>query len=89
MFPAASLVSFLLVALSLSGVQATPLVNSNKLSFAARVNATGSANIVAADQARAKALKEYGLAKSSGNAKRSSSFPVTNSAVCLNVTLYF
>jgi hypothetical protein len=90
MFPKATLVSFLMVALSLTGVSATPLVSDSKMSLAiaTKIKATGSVNIVAADQARAKALKESGLAraqaKAAGNTKRASSFPVTNSAVCIH-----
>jgi hypothetical protein len=75
--------AFILVGFSLITASATR-PQRPKLSFVARVNATGMANIVAADQARAKALKARGVSRVGRNMRRSSSFRVTNTAVCAN-----
>ncbi|KIJ65854.1 hypothetical protein HYDPIDRAFT_87296 [Hydnomerulius pinastri MD-312] len=77
MFPSKALLSFLLVALS--AVDATPLrrdTGKATLSFAAKVNAAGVANVAAADKARAAAMRQ-----ASHHGKRSESFDITNAAV--------
>lgn len=83
MFPAASLLTTLLLALSIA---ATPVeVRSPRvtLPFAKRINTSGGAiQLVEHDQARATALKERGAAIQSGNLdRRTASFAVTNEAV--------
>lgn len=83
MFPTASLLTTLLLALSIA---ATPVeVRSPRvtLPFAKRVNTSGGAlNLVQNDQARAAAIKERGAAIQSGKLdRRASSIAVTNEAV--------
>ncbi|KII89978.1 hypothetical protein PLICRDRAFT_29152 [Plicaturopsis crispa FD-325 SS-3] len=86
MFPTKALISLVVLAASLSDVSATRFNGARDASkvtlpFATKFNSTGSVNIVAADRARAAALKEHGLARASGKAKRDGSFAVTNTAV--------
>lgn len=89
MFPAKSLLSLLLLAVSFgNGVTATPIASVQEtpvtLKFARNLNITGFGNLAEADRARAKVLKSQGLAAAkSGNSKRASSFAVTNTAVSI------
>ena len=78
MFSAKSLVALLTLALS---VAATPVASRDghvTLSFAKHVNATGTLNLLAQDQARARFLKNRGSRHLEG---RDGSIPVTNEAV--------
>lgn len=88
MFPAASLLATLLLAFQVSASPiAEPLVvrePSATLSFARRLNFTGSTSIADADRARATILKSKGFAldtSAAGLNRRQSSFGVTNTAV--------
>jgi len=75
MFASKAILSLLLIALS--AVDASPLrrnANTATLSFAARLNAKGAANIAAADKARAQMLKQAG-AKSKRAGSSSVSIP--------------
>lgn len=89
MFPASSLLSLLVVAISLGSVSAAPNPNLARdtptvsLAFRTNVNVTGFTNIVAADQARAAALRANAVSRANARAlgKRASSFDVTNTAV--------
>ncbi|KAF7436454.1 hypothetical protein PC9H_003287 [Pleurotus ostreatus] len=85
MFPAAALLTTVLLALSAS---ATPLVTIRdspiSLPFARKTNFTGSVNLLKADQARAKALRARAEAKASGlalNVDAVINEPVDNQAV--------
>ena len=87
MFPAKSLLSLLLLAVSFgNGVTASPVASVGEspvtLKFARNLNITGFGNIAEADRARAEVLKSLGLAGTpSGVNRRTSSFGVTNTAV--------
>lgn len=79
MFSSQSFVALLTLALT---VAATPVVVRDTpvtLPFAKHINATGVANILQRDQARAKFLKARGHASPFN--EDASSFPVTNTAV--------
>jgi hypothetical protein len=91
MFPATSLLSLLLVALSFeSGVMAAPASQDSKLTlaFTRSVNITGSSTIAAADRARARVLQSLGLGSTKGQTKRDVSFSVTNAIVRRQVYIY-
>lgn len=81
MFRSFALLSFVYSALLL-GSAASPIITRDapklNLAFATRFNTTGVANIVAADQARAQALKSKA---SSGLSRREFSFSIDNAAV--------
>jgi hypothetical protein len=69
-----------------TAVSATPLSPPSQprvfsLAFAAHLNASGTVNIVAADRARAHALKTHGSARTNGSPKRDNNVPVTDTAV--------
>jgi len=88
MFHSLTFISLLLC--SYQGALAVPFIRNvpnASLAIARSINTTGFQNIVAADQARAKVLREMGLASHSGgahlNARDGSSIPVTNAAVRL------
>ncbi|KAI0296358.1 aspartic peptidase domain-containing protein [Multifurca ochricompacta] len=89
MFPTALLTAFLLLAVS---VAANPIVvrkPSVSLSFARHLNITGSRDLVAKDQARAKNLVAIGKAKQSGILSRAGvvSVGVTNVGVSYHATV--
>ncbi|KAI0299092.1 aspartic peptidase A1 [Multifurca ochricompacta] len=89
MFPTASLTAFLLLAVSVS---ANPIVVRNppvSLSFARHLNITGSFDLVAKDQARAKNFMAIGKAKHSGTLSTAAvvSVGVTNVAVVYQATV--
>jgi hypothetical protein len=93
MFPAKSLLSLLLIAVSFTlSVATSPTQPDSKLSlaFAGRINTKGYPNIADADRARAKGLISQALVKPLGLAKRSVfSITVTNTAVCVDSQLLF
>jgi hypothetical protein len=83
MFRSLALIPFIFSAILL-GACAGPVPHNPPrmtLAFATRFNKVGGANILAADQARARALTSKSSAR---HAKRSSSFPITNVAVSIN-----
>ncbi|KZP09886.1 family A1 protease [Athelia psychrophila] len=82
MFPARSLLSLLLVAVSCSAA-AVPVARDLKtLAFARLLNVTGgSLNIAEADRARFRVLKEQALGQAGTADKRAASVLVTNTAV--------
>lgn len=83
MFPAASLLTTLLLAISIAATPVEVRSPSVTLPFAKRINASGGAiNLVQHDQARAAALKDRAAAIQSGQLdRRASSIAVTNEAV--------
>jgi hypothetical protein len=90
MFRSLALLSLLVS--SYHGAMAIPFARSASnvnLAIARSINITGFPNIVAADQARAKVLREMGLASGATDggallkARGESSFPVTNAVVCM------
>lgn len=90
MFLGRSFVALLTLALA---VAANPIVvrdSTITIPFAKQVNLTGSATLVQLDQARAKALKEHGSAKSSGKfVVAAASVPVTNTGVSYIASVSF
>ncbi|KAH7886050.1 aspartic peptidase domain-containing protein [Phlebopus sp. FC_14] len=83
MFPAASLLTALLLALSIAATPVEVRDSPVTLPFAKRISDTGGPiNLVQHDQARASALREHADAISSGKLnRRTASIPVTNEAV--------
>ncbi|KAH0838084.1 aspartic proteinase [Lanmaoa asiatica] len=83
MFPAASLLTTLLLALSIAGTPVEVRTPHVTLPFAKRINTSGGAiKLVEHDQARAAALKERAAAIQSGKLdRRAGSIAVTNEAV--------
>ena len=83
MFPAGSLLTTLLLALSIAATPVEIRSPHITLPFAKRINTSGGAiNLVQHDQARAAALKERGAAIQSGKLdRRADSTAVTNEAV--------
>ncbi|KIJ66218.1 hypothetical protein HYDPIDRAFT_86415 [Hydnomerulius pinastri MD-312] len=83
MFPAASLLTTLLLALSIAATPVEVRTSPVTLPFAKRINTTGGAiKLVEHDQARAAALKDRADAISSGKLdRRTASIAVTNEAV--------
>lgn len=83
MFPAASLLSTLLLALVVS---ANPIVvrdNLIRVPFAKKVNVTTEGHILKNDQARAAALRAHAIGRASGELTKDAviSIPVQNQAV--------
>lgn len=77
MFPSKILLSLILV--SLAAVEAGPVSRSTgkaALSFATRINASGTLSVVERDRARAQALKNPGHLE-----RRSTTFSITNAVV--------
>lgn len=83
MFPTASLLTTLLLALSIAATPVEVRTPHVTLPFAKRVNTSGGAiKLVEHDQARATALKERGAAIQNGKLdRRATSIAVTNEAV--------
>lgn len=83
MFPAASLLTTLLLAISIAATPVEVRTPRVTLPFAKRINTSGGAiKLVEHDQARAAALKDRGAALQSGNLnRRTASIAVTNEAV--------
>lgn len=83
MFPAASLLTTLLLALSIAATPVEVRTSPVTLPFAKRISTTGGAiKLVEHDQARATALKDRADAISNGKLdRRTASIAVTNEAV--------
>jgi hypothetical protein len=79
-----SLFLLLITTLCAPGCFSIPLDNGDirrTLAFTAKINATGFVNLVQADQARAKALRERSLGSHPNNFRRTSSFSINNTVV--------
>lgn len=85
MFPASSLLSLLLIAVSCNAA-AVPVARELKtLAFARSLNVTGGpVNIAEADRARFRVLKDQAFGQASSADKRSTSILATNTAVCIH-----
>ncbi|KAG8219573.1 aspartic proteinase [Butyriboletus roseoflavus] len=83
MFPAASLLTTLLLAISIAATPVEVRTPHVTLPFAKRINTSGGAiKLVERDQARAAALKDRATAIQNGSLdRRTASIPVTNEAV--------
>jgi len=66
MFPATSLLTTLVLALTVSSTPVVVRENFVRLPFAKQVNVTGAAHVLKVDQARAAALRAHGEAKAAG-----------------------
>ena len=83
MFPAASLLTTLVLALTVSSTPVVVRENFVRLPFAKQVNITGAAHVLKVDQARAAALRAHGEARAAGRLAKDAviSVGVQNQAV--------